>query len=92
MAWHNRYINSISNAGLRLTIEFKRRDLLWVSPHPITNPRTGEEVSLPLRLSETVAVSPNVLDMLKRKTAIVEIEIEAMSASSGGRSYRTRRH
>ncbi|WP_256478993.1 hypothetical protein [Chroococcidiopsis sp. CCMEE 29] len=37
MAWHKRYINSISDGGLRLTIEFKRRDLLWVSPTPVTN-------------------------------------------------------
>lgn len=84
MAWHNRYIsyiNSIANAGLRLTIEFKRRDLLWKSPQPIINPRTGEEVLLPLRLSETVAVSPNVLDMLKRENAIVEIEVEATAAN-----------
>jgi hypothetical protein len=58
MAWHNRYINSISNAGLRLTIEFKRRDLRWKSPLPITNPQTGEEVTLPLRLSHTVVVTP----------------------------------
>ena len=72
MAWHNRYINSISNAGLRLTIEIKRRDLLWKSPQPIINPHTGEEVSLPLRLSETISVSPNVLDILKRETALGE--------------------
>lgn len=83
MAWHNRYINSISNAGLRLTIEFKRRDLLWKSFQPILNPHTGEEVLLPLRLSETVVVSPNVLDMLKRETAIVEIEVEAMPGTAG---------
>ena len=79
MAWHNRYINSISNAGLRLTIEFKRRDLLWKSPQPVMNPRTGEEVSLPLRLSETVSVSPNVLDILKREAALVEVEIETIA-------------
>ncbi|PSB29583.1 J domain-containing protein [Chlorogloea sp. CCALA 695] len=82
MAWHNRYINSISNAGLRLTIEFKRRDLLWKSPQPIINPHTGSEVSLPLRLSETVSVSPNVLDILKREPALIEIEIE-MSVLGG---------
>ncbi len=58
MAWHNRYINSISNAGLRLTIEFKRRDLLWISPSPVMNPHTGGEVSLPLRLSHTVVGTP----------------------------------
>jgi len=80
MAWHNRYINSISNAGLRLTVEFKRRDLLWKSHGPVIDPRTGEEVSLPLRLSETVVVSPNVLDMLKREIASVEMEVEAIAA------------
>ena len=69
MAWHNRYINSISNAGLRLTIEFKRRDLLWKTPQPITNPHTGEKVSLPLRLCETVSVSPNVLDIVRQENA-----------------------
>lgn len=79
MAWHNRYINSISNAGLRLTIEFKRRDLLWISLKPIVNPRTGEEVSLPFRLSETVSVSPNVLDILKREAKTVEIETEVVA-------------
>ena len=76
MAWHNRYINSISSGGLRLTIEFKRRDLLWVSPLPVTNPQTGEEITLPIRLSETVVVSPNVLDLVKRETETVEQEIE----------------
>lgn len=78
MAWHNRYIKSISNAGLRLNSMVKRQDLLWKSPQPILNPHTGEEVSLPFRLSETVVVSPNVLDMLKRETATVEIEVEAI--------------
>ncbi len=66
MAWHNCYINSISNAGLRLTIEFKRRDLLWKSPQPITNPQTGEKVSLPLRLTHAASNSPNVLDAKER--------------------------
>lgn len=80
MAWHNRYINSIATSGLRLTIVFKRQDLLWVSPKPITNPQTGEKVTLPMRLTETVAVSPNVLDMLKRETATVEEEVEAIAA------------
>ncbi len=59
MAWRNRYINFISNTGLRLTIEFKRRDLLWKLPLPIINPQTGEEVSLPLRLTHTVIGTPN---------------------------------
>lgn len=68
MAWHNRYINSISNAGLRLTIEFKRRDLLWKSSQPATNLHTGE-ISLPLRLSETISVSPNVLDIVRQENA-----------------------
>lgn len=76
MAWHNRYINSISSGGLRLTIEFKRRDLLWVSPNPVTNPQTGEAITLPIHLSETVVVSPNVLDLVKRETDTVEQEIE----------------
>ncbi len=58
MAWRNRYINSISNAGLRLTIEFKRRDLLWKSPLPIIYFQTGKEVFLPLRLSHTVVGPP----------------------------------
>lgn len=79
MAWHKRYINSISNAGLRLTIEFKRRDLLWKSPQPIIHPQTGEEVSLPLRQSETVSVSPNVLDILKRETIVVEVDREIVA-------------
>lgn len=80
MAWHNRYIDSITTSGLRLTIEFKRRDLLWVSPAPLANPNTGETITLPIRLSETVAVSPNVLDLLIRETASVQQEIEITEA------------
>ncbi len=76
MAWHNRYINSISTAGLSLTIEFVRPDLLWVSPTPVTNSLTGETFTLPYRLSSTVAVSLNVLDKLKRSTDTVEQDIE----------------
>lgn len=76
MAWHKRYINSISNGGLRLTVEFVRRDLLWISPAPVTNPNTGEIMSLPIRLSESVAVSPNVLDLLIRETREVLEQIE----------------
>lgn len=83
MAWHKRYVNSISNGGLRLTIEFQRRDLLWVSPTPVTNPHTGEVLSFPIRLSETVAVSPNVLDILKRENAEVlqEVEVTAVDGT-----------
>lgn len=80
MAWHKRYVNSISSGGLRLTIEFQRRDLLWVSPAPVTNPHTGEVLSLPVRLSETVAVSPNVLDILKRENAEVLQDVEVFAA------------
>lgn len=76
MAWHKRYINSISNGGLRLTVEFVRHDLLWISPAPLTNPNTGETMSLPIRLSESVAVSPNVLDLLMRETREVLEHIE----------------
>lgn len=76
MAWHNRYINSISTARLRLTIEFVRPDLLWVSPIPVTNPLTGETFTLPYRLSPTVAVSPNVLDLVLRSTDSVEPHFE----------------
>ncbi|KJH69641.1 J domain-containing protein [Aliterella atlantica] len=81
MAWHNRYIDSIANSGLRITIEFKRQDLLWVSPKPIAHPRTGEDIFLPLRLTEKVAVSPNVLDIVKREPAIVEEEVEEIAAN-----------
>lgn len=80
MAWHNRYITSIATSGLRITIEFKRQDLLWVSPKPIIHPLTGEKVTLPLRLTQTVAISPNVLDIVKRETAIVDEEVEAFAA------------
>lgn len=89
MAWHNRYINSISTSGLRITIEFKRQDLLWISPKPITHPLTGEKVTLPLRLTETVAVSPNVLDIVKREPAIVEEEVEAIAL--GGSKQKIKR-
>lgn len=83
MAWHKRYVNSISGGGLRLTVEFQRRDLLWVSPSPVTNPHTGEILSLPIRLSETVAVSPNVLDILKRETADIlqDVEVTALDGT-----------
>lgn len=76
-------MNSIFNGGLRLTIEFQRRDLLWVSPTPVTNPHTGEVLSLPIRLSQTVAVSPNVLDILKRENAVVlqEVEVSAVDGT-----------
>lgn len=83
MAWHKRYVNSISTGGLRLTIEFQRRDLLWVSPTPVINPYTGEVLSLPIRLSKTVAVSPNVLDILKRENAEVlkDVEVTAVDGT-----------
>lgn len=83
MAWHKRYVNSISSGGLRLTIEFQRPDLLWVSPTPVTNPHTGEVLSLPIRLSKTVAVSPNVLDILKRETIEIleEVEVTALDGT-----------
>lgn len=80
MAWHKRYINSISNGGLRLTVEFVRHDLLWISPAPLTNPNTGETMSLPIRLSESVAVSPNVLDLLMRETREVLEQIEVTNS------------
>lgn len=89
MAWHNRYINSIATSGLRITIEFKRQDLLWVSPKPIIHPLTGEKVTLPLRLTETVAVSPNVLDIVKREPALVEEEVEAIAP--GGSKQKIKR-
>lgn len=76
MALHKRYINSISTAGLRLTIEFVCPDLLWVSPNPVTNSLTRETFTLPYRLSSTVAVSLNVLDKLKRSTDTVEQDIK----------------
>ncbi len=82
MAWHKRYINSITDGGVRLTVEFKRRDLLWVSSHPLIDPDTGDAISLPLRLSETVAVSPNVLDLVKRETQQIFQEVEV--TDSGG--------
>lgn len=88
MAWHKRYVNSISSGGLRLTVEFQRRDLLWVSPSPVTNSHTGEILSLPIRLSETVAVSPNVLDILKRENAVVFQEVE-VTDSDGSKQTMT---
>lgn len=88
MAWHNRYISSIATSGLRITIEFKRQDLLWISPKPITDPRTGEKVTLPMRLTEKVAVSPNVLDIVKREMATVEEEVEAIAADGTKQKFR----
>lgn len=82
MAWHKRYVNSISSGDLQLTIEFQRRDLLWVSPTPVTNPHPGEMLFFPIRLFETVAVSPKVLNILKRENSEVLEEVE-VTASDG---------
>lgn len=84
MAWHKRHVSSIADSGLRLSIQFQRPDLLWVSPAPIVNPRTGEEVSLPLRPSEKIAVGPNILDLLVRETRLLEQVVE-FTASDGSK-------
>lgn len=90
MAWHNRYIDSITTSGLRLTIEFKRRDLLWVSPVPLANPITGETISLPIRLSESVAVSPNVLDLLIRETSEVLLDVDFTDSDGSKQTTQTK--
>ena len=72
MAWHKRYVKrhvSIQSTGtpgsMRLSVEFRRKDLLWISPHPINNPLTGEDITLPRSLGNTVALGPNILDLMK---------------------------
>ncbi len=72
MAWHNRYItlseSAASTSKVRLSVEFRRHDLLWICPYPLINPFTGETFALPMRIGDTVAVGSNILDMILRET------------------------
>lgn len=73
---------------MRLSIEFRRKDLLWISPDPITNPLTGEAISLPIHLSDTVSIGPNVLDVMKQE--IIEIEEESEITAPDGSKHITK--
>lgn len=70
MSWHKRHIQTApaGRESVRLVVEFRRQDLLWVSPSPIRHSLTGEEIQLPIQLSETVLVGPNIFDVMERET------------------------
>ena len=92
MAWHRRYVTSLQSASagssVRLSIEFRRKDLLWISPDPITNPVTGEDIELPIHLSDTVSIGPNVLDVMKQE--IIEVEEESEITAPDGSKHITK--
>lgn len=66
MAWHKRHARGVETQ-VRLVVEFRRRDLLWVVPNPVVDPLTKEEIELPIWVSEQTLVGPNILDALVRE-------------------------
>ena len=78
-----------TRSTVRLTVEFRRKDLLWISPGSITNPFTGEDINLPISLGNTIAIGPNILDLLKQEKTDVWVEQDIVCADGSKQTMKT---
>lgn len=74
MALHGRYINSDANTD-RVTVTFRREDLLWKTGATLTAPDGQHQVrGLPMQV-DGLLVGPTILDMMVRQVVPVTDEL-----------------